>query len=312
MANVKLLTLSGSCENLESFSHVFIAPKRIDCTPGCRDKILVPCDEVWNCLNPKKGQDYYTPMKTGDKFMMQTQFLDDFNADDENPISGFGTFMIASLCDLSGAVISTDHTKFFSQYLVAHDGIKSYQTFELSVDLINTNFPSLECFNLKLEAFNNSAELVDSLCSNHFQKYAATCNDLTLLVEAEGDKDCCESVYELPTNSVGTTAFKYSNKWRFYAELNRKNTEFSKTVFGIEKRTKIELDRVFQYRMTKAIPPYLFAYLTEVSLAGERLFINNEEHFIDEFSFSNDFESSCDFIGTIEVFQPCETDFKCS
>ena len=310
MANVGLLPFSGTSETIVSFSSVVEIPKRVDCTPGCRDMLIVPCAEVWNCLNPRKGQIYYNPLIAGDTPHIQTFFVDDYNVEPENPVSGFGTYIIAELLDIDGAVISSDHATFLSKYLVGHDGNLSFQTIEISTDLIIANYAANSCFSIRLKSMNTSAEVVDQLCSNHFYIYTESCRTRTLFIESEG-ANCCGNVFDMPDNFVGNIPFRYSTKWRYFAEIFRSDTQFQKEKFGIVKRTGIELDRIFTIRLNEAIPPYLFAYLSEVSLAGKKVFINDIEYYIDDFNGKNEFASSHDWIGSIDVFQSCESKFDC-
>ena len=310
MANVLLIPLSGSSETIVSYSSVVEIPPRVDCTPGCRDMLIVPCSEVWNCLNPRKGQLYYNPLIAGDKPHIQTFFVDDYNADPENPTNGFGTYIIAELLDIEGNVISADHATFLSRYFVSHNGELSYQTIEISTDLIISNYPTYTCFSIRLKSMNASAEIADELCTNHFYIYTESCNERTLTIESEG-ANCCGNVFDMPETYIGNVPFRYSTKWRYFAEIYRSNTEFQKQTFGIRQRTAIDLDRIFTLRLGEAIPPYLFAYLTEVSLAGKKVYVNDVEYYIDELSARNEFSSSCDWIGSFELYQSCESKFDC-
>lgn len=311
ICNVYTYPLSGNTSDLDAHSHV-IQLEPIDCTPTCLNGVLSDCADLWNCADQSIGNNYFNPFISGDKFQFQLKFLDRFNADQENPVTGWTAgglgFVTAELLNPDGTVVSDDHTTFASRYLVGWSGSESYQLIEIDFDLLTTNYPALECFSFKFVAYDSSNTEVDSVCSEHFEEFTNNCKD-TILIKSITSGDCCGNYYGDPEVSVGNAVFKYDNEWRYHASIRRINTEFEKASFGT-KRTKVELDKIFLFQLKRPIPPYLFNYLTEIHLAGERVFIGGEEYFIDQFSFDNESERKM-FIGRVELYQECDTNFRC-
>ncbi len=305
--------LSGSIQNMNAYSHVIrIVP--IDCTPTCLDTVLAECDSKWNCQQQSKGALYYTPVLDGDSFMFQLQFLDRWNDDPSEPEEGWGGWgnqVVAELYNYDGTLLSDDHTDFSSRFLVGWDGTKSYQLIEINFDLLKTNFPDVSCFYFKFIAQGAAQDVIfetDSVCSQDFQYIPGGCPD-TILIESTGQRDCCGNYYGLPVAYIGSK-FAYSNKWRYYASIRQTNVEFEKTRFGT-KRPKVELDRNFTLQLRRKIPPYLFKQLAEIHLAGNRVFVDEVEYFIDAFSFNNESEGKM-FIGRFDLFQECDSNYQCN
>lgn len=310
MTNYYTYPLSGDINDMNAYSHV-ITVKAIDCTPTCTSTILSGCNDLWNCKGQSTSSFYNNPVLAGDKFMFQTKFIDRYNADEENPVSGWGSFVIAELLDGDGNELSTDHTEFASRYLVGWNGSESYQLIEINFDLIKTNFPEITCFSFKFVAYNDEEAETDSVCSQHFKEYDNTCKD-TILVKSITSSDCCGNYYGSPETYqqfVGNANFKYNNQWRYHASIRQTNTEFEKTSFGT-KRTRVDLDKIFTFQLKKPIPPYLFKQLAETHFSGEQVFVGGQEYYIDSFSFPNESERKM-FIGKIQLFQKCDTDFRC-
>lgn len=307
--NLYTYPLSTGTEDLGAHSHIITFTPR-DCTPTCNSTVLGDCDDLWNCRDQSTNNNYYNPFIAGDKFMFQLKFIDRYNPDQEVPVDGWGTFMIAELLNNDGTVASTDHTLFASRYLVGWTGTESYQLIEIDFDLLTTNFPGLsDCFSFKFVAYDTLAAETDSICSQHFQAYTNDCKE-TLLINSTGATDCCDNYYGSPDASVGNANFKYNNVWRYHASIRKTNVEFEKTTFGV-KRTKVELNKIYLLQLKRAIPPYLFNLLAEIHLAGERVFIGGEEYFIDDFSFNNATERKM-FLGRIELFTECDRSFRCT
>jgi hypothetical protein len=314
MGNINL-PLGSTIVDHGSYSHVFNLLQRVDCSPTCLDTVLSACDDLFNCRYQSEAKKYFNPVLTGDKFMFQTRFYDDFNADDENPAvgwtSGGAGFVTAELLDVEGNLITDDHTLFASRYLVGYDGAASYQLIEIDVDLMISNFPEIDCFSFKFVAYDDTNTEVDDACSEHFKYYASHCSG-TILISSTTSVDCCQNYYGTSVNTpVGTSSFKYSNQWRYYANIHKKEIGFTKTGAG-KVRTKVEIDEGSTLQLTRMIPTYLFTQLVKVHLAGQKVFIDGEEYVIDEPAFENE-TTSCDmFIGKFaSLIQECDINYNC-
>jgi len=291
----------------------------LDCTPSCTSTIITTSQ--YNCLSQSNRNKYNNPFIAGDKFMLQTKFLDRFSPDETNPTGAFGAadFILVELFDNDGVLVSADHTLFLSRYLNGWSGSESYQLYEIDFDLLRTSFPQFDiegvCFSFRMTAYNSGAAETDSVLTNHFAYFPTTCKD-TILIKSEGGSDCCANYYGFPTAYAGNAQFKFLNTWRYHASLRRINTEFKKTVIGT-KRPSVEIDRIYQLQLKRFIPEYLFVYLSEIHLAGKQVFVEVDgvlqEFFIDDFSFSNDIKQTCNqFLGKVELRTECDNIYGCN
>jgi len=315
MGNINL-PLGGDVINHGSFSHVFDLLNRVDCSPTCLDTVLSACGDLWNCRYQSDSSKFFNPVIDSDKFMFQTRFLDDYNADDENPVTGWTAggagFVTAELLDVEGNLLTDDHTLFASRYLVGFDGTASYQLIEIDVDLIAAAYPSNECFSFKFVAYDDAGDEVDSVCSEHFKYYGSLCKE-TILISSDMSSDCCQNYYGSSVNaSVGSSSFKYSNEWRYYANVHKSQINFTKTGAG-RVRTKVEIDTGSTLQLTAVFPEYLFCQLVQIHLAGQRVFIDGTEYMIDEPSFENETKLCERFIGKFGgLFEECDLNYNCN
>lgn len=308
--NVHIIANVSSCQTIKSSASIICLPTRKDCSPGCRDKLLVPCDQTYNCNRSQSQTPFTIPYRAGDKIMFQTQFLDIFNPDETSPIDGWGTatFMRARLRDNNtDTVVSTDVSEFASRYLVGYDGEKSYQLLEIDTSLIK-----IACFSITIQAYDTNGNITDELCTQDFE-IIEDWQESVLVSSTYSNEDCCGHYYGDPVSYVGTSSFSYNNTLRYLHKVETKSFAFEKPSNDVGKGRKVfrsvETKKERWLRLQKPIPEYLADFLVHVHLAGEMVFVDNESYIIENYETDN--VAGCMWHFEILLEQYCKTNYKC-
>lgn len=301
---------ASRCNDASTHVTEICLPLRVDCDPVPLDLLITDCESRWNCSLKQTDRAYFVPYNVGDKIHLQTLFYDDFNPDHENPITGWdnaGTgFMQAELLDLNGNVISSTLSEFADRWFVAWNGERNYQIVELNTQTIETNFPALTCWNIRLTA-RNSLAVTTQLCSQDFAKNV--CHP-TVLVKGEYDSnDCLEQYYGDPVASVGTS-FKFDNSLRYWAHIRELPSSSQKTIYS-SRTVRVELDDNFQFVPKQILPPFMTRMLTKVHLSAKEVYLNGEEYRIDNVSAENQLTNTRMSYFTVNLYKECDTDFRC-
>ena len=312
MASVQILNNIGVCEDVASTFSIFCLPPRVNCNAGCRDQILAPCGQNYNCNKGQGQAAFFMSSFRTDKFQFQTNFVDDFNVTPEFPDTGWGdasnSFMSAELFDENGT-ISTDVTAFTSRRIVAHNGNISYQIIEIDVALIE-GLTSSKCWKVAIYSHDQNGAVVESLCTQDFT-IEETCESSVLIGSTLPKSDCCESWYDDPKEFVGDN-FRFDNTLRYRASIDYTGGSNEKTiqrVGSVTRARKVDITEVYEIKFADAMPKFLAKQLHKVHLSGVTIEVDGESYNLDEFTLDNALK--CNFNFPVEVYRFCENKFNC-
>jgi hypothetical protein len=253
------------------------------------------------------------PTFATDKFMIQTVFLDEYNADPAIPTVGWGAagaaFVSAELCDETG-VVSTDVTAFTSRRMIGWNGRRSYQIIEVDMALVAPLITG-KCFNITLKSHNTvSTAAIDSVCTQDFT-IEDNCNDTLRIGSTMTNEDCCLNWYGAPVTFVGDN-FKYDNTMRYRASAVYTGGGVSKTVDKFNsniKASRTVLTENTEITFRDKMPEYLAKLLHRVHLAGISIQLDGVTYYIDSFEIESALR--CSFNFPVTVYQYCENKFNC-
>ena len=287
----------------------FCLPPKVRCSID-PDGIVTICGGQFNCnlCCGEKHDPYFVPYDGLQPIEIYTQIFDRYNPDPTMPVDGFGTWITVDILDANNNVVG-DHTDFGIEYFVAWDGEKSYQILRIYPTV--TDFPS--CWSLKYHVYRNiggdpEEYPVDGFCTQDF-KLVGTCENgaLYTLQGIFDSFDCEGNYYDLPTDSVGLTPFKYNNTIQVlgYEEMASPERE---TVIknGVRKTESITYKKQITFPM---IPLFMVKYLEDRIFSGRQVMINGEFVTV-EIDSSDLLEGLCLYNYTIFVIEKCETN-KC-
>lgn len=264
-----------------------------DCRTG-NDLLLKPCDELYNKNRCNKGC-YYNPYHKGATIDFQTSFLDRYNQDSNNPVSGWGDFIVASVCNEDGTVINTNHVQFASEYIV-FDG---YQTIRIDTN----NMP--DCWTLKIQTFDADGALQDEVCSEPF----AAVPDKVKLICIEGKYDdgldCKGGFYGTPTNGVGSSNFAYNNKICFKGAINYDGFSAEDITFNNRIKTGTTKE-LYTVKLGCPVPPYIDRYLGNVIFKGDSICVNGKDYIRDGSVSPENLAGGGCFLYSFQIYTECK------
>lgn len=306
MANYINIGSTGENIDLKTYGRTFCLPDVIDCRASC-ELIAKDCAQLFNCNLDLGEIPFCLKYETGGSFDIQLRVIDEFNPDPAIPTSGWGVFIKAELLDSDGVVVSTDHTAFSSDYVVGYaEGVGSYQTIRLDFDLCESLAGS--CFSVKFRVFDNLAAETEVYCTETFNKLQ-DCEDLLYLESLYKDVDCCGNYYGVGDNFIGSSNFEYSNRIGIWADLLNEVGEVEIESFG-SIRTNTTIRDIKSFSLLEKIPYYLHKYIKNV-VAGEKVYINNNQYLMDSFSPESIQGALPMFIYSFNVYTECEKTFGC-
>lgn len=294
---------------LGSHALKFCLPTKIDCNPTC-NTFVKDCEELNNCNLCKIDDCYFIPFSGSQTFDFQLRVIDEYNDNAEQPTSGWGDFVIATLCDKDGNSVEGDFTTFAPEYVVGFDGQHSYQTIRIDLGAALALSPT-DCFSFKFESFDSNNVSTQEFCSEPFTKIS-DCKKLICL-EGKYDKtDCCNNYYGEAVNNtawVGTSNFKYSNKICVLGRLEKDDSTVEITEFGT-KRSRTERRYNSSLRLAQKIPCYMQEHIANIFDAPSSC-IDDVEYSNDGFNVENRVTQGDYYLWDFGVYQTCEKDFLC-
>jgi hypothetical protein len=275
--------------------------------------IYTACGENYNCTKGENKPSYFMPVFATDKFMLQTVFLDEHNADEAAPVNGWGNagaaFVSAELWDTTG-VVSTDVTAFTSRRMVGWSGTQSYQIVEVDVALV-AGLITGSCFSITLNSHAaTGTTVVDSVCTQDFV-IEDNCNSTILIGSTMSKSDCCLNWYGDPVAFVGDN-FTYDNTMRYRGSVQYTGGGVEKTVEKFNsniKAKKTSITENYEISFRDKMPEFLAKLLHRVHLAGESVQIDGVTYYLDSLEIESALR--CSFNFPVVVYQYCENKFKC-
>lgn len=264
-----------------------------DCTIG-NDLLIKPCDELYNANKCGKAC-YYNPYHKGTTIDFQTSFIDRFNVDPANPTDGWGTFIVATVCDEDGEELNANHLQFADEYVV----FEGYQTIR-----IDTNkMPN--CWTLKVQTFDADGNLQDEVCSEPFAAVPDKVKLICIEGKYDGGTDCKGGYYETPVNGVGSSNFVYNNKICFKGAINYDGFVSEDTSFNNRIKTGTTKE-VYTVKLGCPVPPYIDRYLGNVIFKAESICVNGKDYLRDAtISPENLTKGGC-FLYSFQIYTECK------
>ncbi|MGV6816108.1 MAG: hypothetical protein ACWA44_02425 [Thiotrichales bacterium] len=287
----------ASCRVLNSDQIRFCLPEKEICLSQPTDGILSECGQSWNCTKCAADSEYLIPFIRNDKIQILTRMYDGYNADPENPVHGWGTFIRAEFMgDVSGTI--TNLAAFTSRKMVAWGCDQSYQILEVDTSL----FP--DCiFSIQITTYNTSGDIIEQVCTQEYGEVNSKAK-VVMLTGNNTKKDCFGGCYEAPDAYVGDLIM-YDNSIRLHGYI--KASDISKesiVVQGTTTRTEFEDQYIFQ--LGAPIPPFMHRVLMRQIMAGSTVTIDGETYDVPEsLSSSNDLDRGYMFLYSLTLTKEC-------
>lgn len=280
----------SQCAIFDSKITNWCLPEKADCDIP-NDVLLTTPGNEYNCTECCDGDriDYYIPFISGDEIHIQTQFLDQYNPDVENPVDGFGTWIIAEVMASTGIVIGTYST--YGAGFVGWSGDKSYQVLKLDTSI--EEFPV--CFQIRYKVYK--AGDPDVLLGTYTTQWFGVVKDPQAhTLEIEGiytSYDCTGQYYGESESSTGDIPFLYSNKLRFYGIIKTIEPLIEKTISsGRVISTKVTDRKLIDFEYP--LPSFMVKYLCEIVLAANVVKIDNKFYNVTSI-IAEPIEDTCSF-----------------
>lgn len=277
-----------SCVDLNSQVTEICFTKR-DCSPTS-ELLLKACDKLNNCTLCQGQAAYFIPYQEGNTIDFQLRELDTGNADITNPVTGWGDWITAEICDDTGTTINTAIDSFTSDYLVGYK--------ESSYQLIRVDTTTLpDCWSLKVIIGDKE------LCSEPFRKVHPKEDVLCISSDYEGS-DCDMNYYGAPDAFAGTNEFVYNNQICICGVLQREPGALTRTQTS-NKLAAIEFRENYSFRLSQPIPLYMNDYLLKILLGGDTIRVNGEEFQIESFAPDN-LATNGMFLYSLTLYKECD------
>jgi hypothetical protein len=261
---------STYCEMLTTSATKFCIPEKEICFEDPNGLITI-CGNEYNCSEccDAVNLKYFIPFETTDTLMVQSKIFDFYNADRENPLDGFGTWIEAVIVDLSDS--SEQDISVYeaaSGSYVGWNGKNSYQVISLDGSLLP------DCFKILYRVYNNESpqEELQELCTQHFKKVDCQVTKLIQGIRTGFDSD--GNYYGLPTASFGDTPFEFNNQMRFEAEI--RDAVPDKTTRTVRNRNVIRTTKYLRRVDIYAVPMYIIKYLENVIIPSKYIKIDGD------------------------------------
>lgn len=303
---------TGIFGNVDSFTLESCDIRTVDCSPDQPDSFFTECSRRWNpnkCVNESC---YFTPWVRGEKFMIQTTFVDLISPDAENPTAAFDQVVRISIIDaVTGSTAGTGSAAVSDRFFNGWNGSNSFQVIE--IDTSKPLFSGLSCWYIQVESIDSIGTALKTICSHDYKEYFETCDGLEIVtVEGRyGGFDCSGLYYLEPDEFVGTS-FAYENKMNIAARIVDGNDSFTKTLFS-RSVVKTELTAVSNLVLMAAIPPGIKNFFVRNILSAPGLYVDGRPFEVDSFSLSNKLNSNQRmFLFNVAMTNTCENEFGCT
>ena len=310
--------------DVDSYSFKSCDLKIIDCNPTSTDGILSGCNDVWNCNLCQTDSVYFIPVIETRKFHIQTQFVDFFNADEENPVSGFGSWITVELYNAANnTLLSSNVSEFTSRHGVGWTGQNSYQILE--IDPSSVIFDGIDCFYFQLTANENGAgsgptPRVVTLCSEQY-RFSGPCDVTQVLRGIYPDQtfDCLGNFYGPGLSWTGSgVPIIYRNDILIDAEFIIRGDSITKQIVGVSsKRTNnrraisVEVKSTTELLLVKPVAPFMKNVVMKQILSAQLVRINGNNYDLEEYSLDNLYRDSRMFLFNVPLTENCNSDFRC-
>lgn len=284
---------SETCASLETQAAYFCIPNKEQC--GNDGGLIVPCGEEYQCSDccGELNLDWYLPFLDTDTIQIQSRIHDFYNADRENPLAGFGSWIDAVIVDLN-----TNTESDISNYVTANgafvgwNGRNSYQIIELDGSLLPN------CWKLIYRVYNDESpqDELQELCSQHFKK--GSCNGTLLIQGLRKGFDSEGNYYDLPLASFGDTPYFYNNQIRLEGYI--KDAVPEKTTTQRQGRNIVKTIKYVSQVHLLAVPMFVIAYLENQILSAKNIKIDGKVYTA-ETGTSEAVESTCLFNYTFNL-----------
>jgi hypothetical protein len=299
-------------EDARTYSYRQKVPIRREC-PVVAPPFALSEADTWNCNLCGADMPFYIPYLVGDILPLQTNFVDNYNSDRENPAYGFKSglsmdwYVMVELQDKDGVTVANNIETFCDTYYVGYSQqYGSVQTWFVNTGLLPV---SLKCWRLKITYYYydtvSASKQVERVLYSEYYRLFEECTETTVIESVYDGKDCYGNIYDAIPTTLGANVLPYYNFIRIEGEIELIGTDENvetQTDFGkVLRRTIIE-----NYRIQSGIVAPYFARMLDRVVRGSVVTINGTQY--KNFSFSKNNEASRMWVVSLDFTKECTLD----